>query len=205
VRALKKEAAYRQTIKYKKYHGQYWNDNQERLNERSRGRYSANPAPYLRRSKEQKLRDPIGYKAYQKQWRIDNKAHCNQYILNRLHTDINFKIRHALRNKLRKVLNGLNKTNSALTYLGCSVEFFKGYLEAKFIDGMTWDNHGTLWHIDHIFPCVSFDMTVETDREKCFHYTNLQPLSASANLAKGDMMPDGTSARKKLTISVTKL
>lgn len=48
---------------------------------------------------------------------------------------------------------------------------------------------------------LGFDMTIESDREKCFHYSNMQPLLAAANLIKGATMPDGTIARKKLTIS----
>lgn len=54
---------------------------------------------------------------------------------------------------------------------------------------MTWNNYGTVWHIDHIMPCSLFDMTKESDRAKCFHYTNMQPLFALDNLLKGDKLP----------------
>ena len=198
--SLVKEAAYRNTKQYKFYHKKYWDTNKDKLSELSKARYQQDRTPYLQRSKEQKKRDPERYKAYLKKWREENRAYCNSYIVQRLHTDVNFKLRHTLRTKLRKVLNGLNKTNSALKYLGCSIEFFRGYLEAKFTDEMTWDNYGKIWHIDHIIPCISFDMKNETEREKCFHYTNLQPLLASINNAKRDKMPDGTSTRKNLTI-----
>jgi hypothetical protein len=68
--------------------------------------------------------------------------------------------------------------------LGCSVSFLKGFLEAKFTEGMTWQNHGE-WHIDHIKPCASFNLLDEEEQKKCFHYTNLQPLWAAENLSKG--------------------
>ena len=58
-----------------------------------------------------------------------------------------------------------------------------GYLEAKFTEGMTWENHG-LWHIDHIKPCSSFNLLIEDEHHKCFHYSNLQPLWAKDNLSK---------------------
>jgi len=49
---------------------------------------------------------------------------------------------------------------------------------------MTWDNYGK-WHVDHIIPISSFNLTLETEVEKCFHFTNLQPLWAKDNLKKG--------------------
>jgi hypothetical protein len=71
--------------------------------------------------------------------------------------------------------------------LGCSFEFFKGYLEAQFKVGMTWDNHGVNgWHIDHIYPCSAFDLSKPEEQMKCFHYSNMQPLWANENILKGD-------------------
>jgi hypothetical protein len=49
---------------------------------------------------------------------------------------------------------------------------------------MNWENQGE-WHIDHILPCASFDLTKEEEQRKCFHYTNLQPLWAKDNMIKG--------------------
>ena len=53
------------------------------------------------------------------------------------------------------------------------------------MNGMTWDNYGE-WHIDHIKPCSSFNMLIEEERKRCFHYTNLQPLWAIDNIKKSD-------------------
>ena len=66
----------------------------------------------------------------------------------------------------------------------CSISYLMGYLEAKFTDGMTWENHGK-WHIDHIKPCCKFNLLDKNEQIKCFHYTNLQPLWAKDNLSKG--------------------
>lgn len=75
--------------------------------------------------------------------------------------------------------------------LGCDFEFFINYIESKFLSGMTWQNHTrTGWHIDHIMPCASFDLTDPEQQKKCFHYSNLQPLWAEDNLRKGDKVPD---------------
>ena len=49
---------------------------------------------------------------------------------------------------------------------------------------MTQKNYGE-WHVDHIKPCASFDLTDPKQQEICFHYTNLQPLWAIDNIKKG--------------------
>ena len=52
---------------------------------------------------------------------------------------------------------------------------------------MNWLNYKLDgWHVDHIRPVASFDLTNEEEFKKCFHYTNLQPLWADENLKKSD-------------------
>ena len=81
----------------------------------------------------------------------------------------------------------LNVIVSALELLGADVDFVKKYLQNKFLKGMTWDNWSRDgWHIDHIIPLSSFDLTKIEEQKKAFHYTNLQPLWAVDNLKKGD-------------------
>ena len=71
-----------------------------------------------------------------------------------------------------------------MEYVGCSPAFLREHLERLFSDGMTWENQGE-WHVDHIRPCASFDLSTEEEKKRCFHYTNLQPLWATDNLSKG--------------------
>lgn len=96
------------------------------------------------------------------------------------------KIACTLRSRIRGVLKNIKKNAETERLLGCSFEDLRVYLESKFLPGMTWDNYGTNgWHIDHIIPCASFDLTIVENQQKCFHYTNLQPLWAIDNIKKG--------------------
>ena len=80
----------------------------------------------------------------------------------------------------------MSKKSSALKLIGCSIPELKIYLENKFLPGMHWNNwNKDGWHIDHIRPCTSFDLTDEEQQKECFHYSNLQPLWASENYSKG--------------------
>lgn len=124
------------------------------------------------------------------EWRKENRKKIQQtntnYEKNRKLTDPEFKIMKTLRSRVGTALTrqNSNKNNTTIDLLGCSVAFLRGYLEGKFKDGMTWENHGE-WHIDHIKPCASFNLLDEEEQKKCFHYTNLQPLWAADNLSKG--------------------
>ena len=69
--------------------------------------------------------------------------------------------------------------------LGCTSFELKRHLEKQFKKGMTWENYGTYWVVDHIIPLNRFDITIRSERNKANHYTNLQPLEAHINLKLG--------------------
>jgi hypothetical protein len=53
---------------------------------------------------------------------------------------------------------------------------------------MSWDNYGK-WHLDHIIPLSSFDLTNREQFLKAAHYTNYQPLWAHENFMKRAKLP----------------
>jgi hypothetical protein len=111
----------------------------------------------------------------------------NEYLRNNQQA----RIKHNLRTRINLVLKGKIKSGSTINLLGCDIKFFMQYIEGLFLSGMTWDNHTRKgWHIDHIKPCASFDLTDPEQQKKCFHYTNLQPLWAADNIRKSDKVPD---------------
>lgn len=120
-------------------------------------------------------------------WRAKNSARLNKALRDRRKTDIQFRLKCNLRKRLSwlvsKTITG--KTTQTLDLLGCSLEFFLNHLKERFKDGMSFENYGA-WHIDHIKPCNKFDLEKESERRKCFHYTNMQPLWANENREKSD-------------------
>lgn len=95
-----------------------------------------------------------------------------------------YRVADALRTRLRNAMNGRAKVASAIQSLGCSVAELRSRLEAMFQDGMSWENYGE-WHIDHIRPLSSFDLSDKEQVKSACHFTNLQPLWAKDNISKG--------------------
>lgn len=102
-------------------------------------------------------------------------------------TDKTFKLLVVLRNRQRsEILRAKSlKSDSTLGLTGCSEAELWRYLKSKFEPGMTEENYGPVWHIDHIKPCAKFDLTDPAQQQACFHWTNLQPLFERDNKIKG--------------------
>lgn len=99
-------------------------------------------------------------------------------------SNLNSFIKRKVKTRLKKALRGNSKIGKTVELLGCTIPELRQYLESLFEPNMSWDNYGA-WHIDHIRPCASFDLTDPEQQKLCFHYTNLQPLWAEDNLKKG--------------------
>lgn len=99
--------------------------------------------------------------------------------------NLEFRVISNCRTRMYRALKGQQKSKTTEKLVGCSFKELKTYLEAKFTEDMNWDNYGE-WHIDHILPCASFDLSKKEEQSKCFHYTNLQPLWGIDNIIKRD-------------------
>lgn len=120
-----------------------------------------------------------------KQWLKDRPEYMNIWYKEKLSTNIDYRIIHNLRERLRVSLHNNSKGAKTKDLIGCSIDELKKHLESKFTEGMNWDNYGRKgWHIDHIKPCILFDMSDPEQQKQCFHYTNLQPLWWKDNLKK---------------------
>jgi hypothetical protein len=95
------------------------------------------------------------------------------------------RLANHLRGRMRKALKRFTKCGRTYEIIGCSPAQIKLHLESQWSPEMNWENYGTYWQVDHIIPCARFDLSKPEEQRRCFHYTNLQPLTAKDNHAKG--------------------
>lgn len=125
-------------------------------------------------------------KKYSKNYYQKNKSKINEQRKTRYRTNNQHRLAENCRSRIRNLLAGLHRSKRTLDLIGLnSWDQLMSHIENQFTDGMSWDNRDQ-WHIDHIRPCASFDLTCPTQQRACFHYTNLQPLWAKDNLIKSD-------------------
>jgi len=143
----------------------YREENKEKIAAKKRADYLANPEKFKERSRK---------------WRQDNKARYNKYQRDRFATNANAKLAHEIRCRVATYV----KRHETCDDVGCDIRQLREYLQDLFTEGMTWQNYGE-WHVDHIKPLASFDLTDEEQFKAACHYTNLQPMWAEANFSKG--------------------
>jgi hypothetical protein len=120
-------------------------------------------------------------------WYANNKERQNkksvEYMKLKRKTDPLYKMKCNLRRRIRDLK--LDIKPSTLEILGVDYLSIYNHIENSFVGLMNWNNYGE-WHIDHIIPLSS----AKTDKDKIrlSHYTNLQPLWARDNIAKGSKL-----------------
>ena len=169
----------------------YREQNRLKINNQNKEYYLNNKEHVKSYHEKYELKNKEKRKEQHKIWYHQNKELVTKQSVarskNRRNVDINFKILGNCRNRVYSALKNNQKTGRTLELLGCDIPTLKLHLETQFKEDMSWENHGLYgWHIDHIIPCSSFDLTDPEQQKKCFHYTNLQPLWAEENLRKSD-------------------
>ena len=91
-----------------------------------------------------------------------------------------------LRTRLKRIMRAVKSEslNGYSSLVGCTTKQLKEHLESQFHSGMSWDNYGTRWHVDHIMPVSAFDQSSIEQRKTCWNFNNLCPLPASDNIRK---------------------
>ena len=158
--------------------------------------WARHPAVAAYNSMKKYYADPNAHNEKCKLWALKNRDKVNnkrrRWKVGYFKRNPSAKIADLLRIRLNSAIKAqrAGRKVSAVSDLGCSVYFLVKYLEQRFKAGMSWDNRGTCWHIDHIIPLASFDLTKKREQAKACHYTNLQPMFASENISKGDRVDE---------------
>lgn len=148
----------------------------EKFRREKREQYRASQRRYFEKNRKMLCRKS-------NEWRKTHREYWNRYIREFKKSNPNYMLSEKLRARIRNALRGNPRSADIQTLLGCDYTSFRHYIQSKFQAGMTWNNFGE-WHLDHIIPCSSFDLTKIEDQQRCFHYTNHQPLWAKDNLRK---------------------
>ena len=124
--------------------------------------------------------------AAQERYDATEKARATRlaYVTRRYDEDSIYRLTCLLRARLRAALKTNSKTGSAVRDLGCTIPEFKVYIEALWQAGMTWDNLGQYWHLDHIKALGLFDLEDSEQLRQAVHYTNIQPLTTADHAVK---------------------
>lgn len=186
-------------VKVRAYYRSYYLAHRERIKARSK-------AYYLAHLERRKITDAAYREAHREEHRVYARAHyeanreeyrANMRAYNALHLkeratreqrrrleDMNYRLACNLRVRMAMAIRQDNKAGSAVRDLGMSIPEFREYIQARFEPGMSWENYGE-WHLDHIRPLASFDLTDREQFLQVAHYTNYQPLWGPDNSAKG--------------------
>lgn len=124
--------------------------------------------------------------ASRRRWNESHKGYRRNWKASRKSQNVAFRLECNLRRRLSLAIARNPKAATTKKLLGCSMEHLRMWLTFYFQPGMSWANYGTVWHIDHVYPCSRFDLSDPEQQKECFHYTNLQPLFVAENLSKGN-------------------
>ncbi len=176
---------------------EYYLINKERIDKYNREWCLKNKEKVKGYYEKGKERTRLYYLNNKDKWRAYAKANRKTitkrvcvYHKNRCNTDslykLRFNIRSLIYNSLKK--KGYSKGTKTYKILGCSFDEFKFHLERQFIGGMTWENHGEVWHIDHTIP--NYMGKTEDEVIRLNYYENFSPMFCQENLEKGNKVPD---------------
>lgn len=85
--------------------------------------------------------------------------------------------------KLAKKMILQKRFDIEIPNLSYTARQLKEHIERQFQSGMSWENWGTVWHVDHIRPVSSFEPGTPPSVVNALE--NLRPLTIAENLSKG--------------------
>ena len=166
----------------------------------TRDRDHANAMQRARRKKDpQKYRDmeaawirknpELARAASRRRWNKHREVLIKQHTAwaaEQMKTNPTYRMQVLLRDRLRKAVKNNYKSGSAVRDLGCSIDELWQHLESQFRPGMTRENLGKAWQIDHIYPMAAANLQDPVEFLAVNNWQNLQPLYSEENNRKKD-------------------
>lgn len=115
------------------------------------------------------------------------------YCRNRYKNDILFRMKENVRRVILfylKKANGAKNKSKTWGSLTFNSQQLKEHLEKQFDEKMNWENYGSYWEIDHIYPQsrLLYDSLEHPNFLKCWDLDNLRPLEVKENFIKGNKL-----------------
>jgi len=145
------------------------------------------------KSKEWNMNNSKRMAQLQANWYQNNKPKVRQKFVDRYHSDYEFKFKHLIKSRCLHGLqkykkDGISKSDRTIKYLGCSMKEFIEWLEYRLEESkdFNFSNHGDLWHLDHVIPIATFDLSIQDNHFIAFNWRNIMPYAGKENMHKKD-------------------
>lgn len=86
---------------------------------------------------------------------------------------------------LRRLYATNAPSKEILTLIGIDKQGFINNVNKYLLEGMTKENFGKIWGLDHIVPVDLFDINDEAEKKLCYNYQNIIPMFNNDNRLKG--------------------
>ena len=164
----------------------WWAQNKEKWNAKIRDKYKTDEE-FRRKYQLQNRKWRLANEDHMAKYREKNKSKRNKYERDKTKNDPIFRMQQNLRKRVHYAITHqeTTKDETTMNLVGCNLDNLVDFLESNFHEEMSWDNYGE-WHVDHIRPCASFDLSEDGQQKVCFNWRNLFPLWGKNNQIKGD-------------------
>jgi len=177
-----KEGACRECLRIIKR--RYYKNNKKEMKRYHKKRYRTHKKQFRLQGIEYRKTHKSQLQKRRKKYQRTHRKQITKRLKHKRHTNILFRLQVNLRSRLTRAIKNNQKTGSAISDLGCTIPFFKKYIEKKFNSRMTWKNWGKYWQLDHKVAFFKFDLTDRKQLLKAVNYKNMQPLTKPDHIRK---------------------
>lgn len=168
----------------------YYVENKEKINKRVRAYEIKNRESVQKKKREYEKKNIEKTKEYKTTWAKNNKekikiSSANYY--KKMYESKEYRILSSMKSCFRIAIKR-SRNSSKFSELNYNIDDLINHLESTWTEGMSWDNYGKLgWHIDHIRPLSSFDLSDKQQMLDAWKLDNLRALWATENLKKSSI------------------